>query len=118
VDNNTGLNDSGKRPADVPKWTANLWCNFPQVCGWPIDLGFGVRYVGDRYGNNSDTLTLKKYTLVNLYASYHVTPYFSVSAHIYNLFDKAYAQWADVFYPSEVILGPPTTYQLSANLQF
>jgi iron complex outermembrane receptor protein len=118
VDNNTGLNDTGKRPADVPKWTANLWCNFPQIGGWPIDLGFGIQYVGDRYGNNSDTLTLKKYTLVNLYASYHVTPYFTVSAHIYNLFDKAYAQWADVFYPSEVILGPPTTYQISATLQF
>lgn len=118
IDTNSGLNDSGQRPADVPKWTLNAWSNFPRVGGLPIDFGVGVRYIGDRYGNNSDTLVLKKYTLVDLYAIYHVTPNFSISARVFNVSDKAYAQWADINYPSEVILGAPTTYQLSASVLF
>jgi iron complex outermembrane receptor protein len=102
----------------VPKWTANLWSNFPHVGGLPIDLGVGVRYIGDRYGNNSNTLVLKKYAVVDLYAIYHVTPNFSISARVLNVFDKAYAQWADINYPSEVILGAPRTYQLEARVVF
>jgi iron complex outermembrane receptor protein len=34
-----------------------------------------------------------------------------LTARVNNVFDKAYAQWADVFYPTEVLLGSPRTYE-------
>lgn len=50
----------------------------------------GVVYIGKRYGNSGNTITLPSYTLVNLGASYALTPKSSVRFDVTNLFDETY----------------------------
>lgn len=113
-----GTDVSGNRPANIPKWTANLWNGFSGVAGLPLELGAGVRFVADRYGDNANTLTLNKYTLLDLYGTYAITPTLSVTGRVNNALNKAYAQWADVNYPTQVQLGAPVSYEISLAAKF
>lgn len=113
-----GTDVSGNRPADIPKWTANLWTSVGQVAGLPLELGAGLRYVADRYGDNANTLTLNNYTLVDFYGTYAIDRNWRVTGRVNNAFDKAYAQWVDVNYPTQVQLGSPVTYEISVAARF
>lgn len=102
----------GNQPADIPKLTANLWTSVRNIGGTPLEVGGGVRYIGDRFANTANTVKLNSYELVNVYASYQLMPGILVIGRVNNVLDKAYAQWADVFYPTEVMLGPPRTFEI------
>ncbi len=114
----TLIDASGARIPNSPKWLANLWASYTQVMGLPIELGGGVRYVGDRTGDTAGRLKLNAYTTVNAYVTYNVTPDVAVSLRVDNLTDKAYAQSADVFYPSQILLGRPRYYQVDISARF
>lgn len=118
VDTNTGLDDSGKEPANIPKWVVNIWTSVSNVGGLPLELGGGLRFVDRRFGNNANTYELAPYTVVNLFATYNITPDVLLQARVNNVFDKAYAQWADIFYPGQIILAAPRTYELSLISRF
>jgi iron complex outermembrane receptor protein len=107
VDPNTGVNATGHQPADIPRWTANMWTSVRNVGNLPLELGGGVRYIGKRFANTENSLVLKDYLLANVYASYKIGSNLLLTLRLNNAFDKAYAQWADVYYPSEIILGEP-----------
>ena len=109
---------SGKRIPNSPKWLANAWASYTQVVGLPLELGGGVRYVGDRAGDTANFMTLKAYTTLNVYATYNITPTVAVSVRVDNLTDKAFAQATDVFYPSQVDLGRPRYYQVDISARF
>jgi iron complex outermembrane receptor protein len=113
-----GNDVSGNRPANIPKWTANLSSSVSGVGGLPLELGAGVRYVADRYGDNANTLTLNKYTLLDLHGTYAVTPTLRITGRVNNALNKAYAQWADVNYPTQVQLGSPVSYEISLAAKF
>lgn len=113
-----GSDVSGNRPANIPKWTANLWTSVSQVAGLPLELGAGVKYVADRFGDNANTLIQRNYALVDLYGTYAITPKWSVTGRVANAFNKAYAQWVDVNYPTQVQLGSPVTYEISVAAKF
>ncbi|MEQ1579346.1 MAG: TonB-dependent receptor [Steroidobacteraceae bacterium] len=106
-----GVDATGNVPANSPKWVANLWTNYVGVAGTPLELGGAIRYVSSREGDSANTLHLDPYTLVNLHAGYRLATNLMLTARVNNVFDKAYAQWADVFYPTEVLLGSPRTYE-------
>ena len=112
------IDASGNRIPNSPKWVANAWASYTQVAGLPLELGGGVRYVGERTGDTAGLLKLKAYTTLNAYATYNVTPNVAVSFRVDNLTDKAYAQAADVFYPTEVLLGRPRYYQVDISARF
>jgi iron complex outermembrane receptor protein len=118
VDPNTGIDASGHQPADIPRWTANLWTSVRNIGNLPLEIGGGVRYVGTRFGNTENTLVLKDYMLANFYASYKIGSNLLVTLRVNNAFDKAYAQWADVYYPSEIILGEPRNASVSVLGKF
>ncbi|WP_394763937.1 TonB-dependent receptor [Phenylobacterium sp.] len=112
------VNASGNQIPNAPKWVANLWGSYLQVAGLPVDVGGGVRYVGDRTGDNANTLTLKAYATLNAYVTYHLNDRVAASIRADNLNDKAYVQAADIFYPSEVILGRPRYVQFDISAKF
>ena len=115
---NSGVNNSGKQPANVPRFSGNLWTSFRNLGGIPLELGGGVRYIGKRFADEGNTLRLEQYALVNFYASYHLTPHALVTARVNNAFDKAYADWADIFYTSQVTLGEPRYFELSLVMKY
>ena len=103
---------SDVQPANIPRWTANLWTSVRNVANLPLEIGGGVRYIGSRPGNTANTLSLDEYYLANAYVSYEVRPGVVVSGRVNNMFNKTYAQWADIYYPSEVMLGQPRYFEL------
>jgi iron complex outermembrane receptor protein len=118
TDPNTGLSDSGHQPADIPRWTANVWTSYGNIAGLPLEVGGGMRYIGKRYADNGNSLILNDYALFDFYGSYHITPGLLVTARVNNAFDKAYVQWADIYYPPEVMLGAPRYVELSLVMKY
>lgn len=118
VDPDFGVNATGNRPANVADWVANFWTSVRDIGGLPLEVGGGLRYVGKRYGDSENVLTLKPYTLVDSYVSYEVKTGVLVTARAKNIFDNAYAQWADIYYPTQVMLGAPRTFEFSVLAAF
>jgi iron complex outermembrane recepter protein len=118
TDPSTGANYAGVQPANIPRWTGNLWTSVRHIASLPLEIGAGVRYIGNRPGNTANTLILDHYALFNGYASYELKPGVLVTARVNNLFNKAYAQWADIYYPSELMLGQPRYWELGAYVKF
>jgi iron complex outermembrane recepter protein len=112
TDPSTGSSYTDVQPANIPRWTANLWSSLRNIGNLPLEIGGGVRYIGKRPGNTANTLILEDYALVNAYVSYQLKPGMLVTARGNNLFNKAYAQWADIYYPSELMLGQPRYWEL------
>ncbi len=81
----------GNRPKDVPRHMANLWLDKTIETGGAEGLGFGagLRYVGDRYGDNTNTLKIPGYVLIDAAVHYDYKDWrFALNAT--NLFDKKY----------------------------
>jgi iron complex outermembrane receptor protein len=112
TDPSTGNSYTDVQPANIPRWTGNLWTSVRHIANLPLEIGGGVRYIGNRPGNTANTLILDKYALVNGYASYEVKPGILVTGRVNNLFNKEYAQWADIYYPTELMLGQPRYWEL------
>lgn len=118
---------AGNRAANVPDVTANGWASYQDIAGLPLELGASVRVVGDRFGSNANTVTLKRYTVADAYAAWTRGRY-RVTARVDNLTDAVYASWADPFYlqqndPSflyahQVMLGAPRTYGVQLQVGF
>jgi iron complex outermembrane receptor protein len=108
----SGASYTDVQPANIPRWTANLWTSLRNVGNLPLEIGGGVRYIGNRPGNTANTLILEHYALFNSYASYELKPGILVTGRVNNLFNKAYAQWADIYYPTELMLGQRRYWEL------
>jgi len=83
-----------------------------------LELGGGLRFVGERFAENANQTKLLKYAAVELYGTYRLTERLMLTARGKNLFDKAYAQWADANYPTEVVLGAPRSFEVSLRSRF
>ncbi|WP_051971499.1 TonB-dependent siderophore receptor [Massilia sp. 9096] len=118
IDTSNGVDASGNRPANVPRWSANLWNRYSGFGGIPLEVGAGLRYVGERYGNTANTMVLKSYTLIDLYANYRLGSKLSLIARVNNAANRFYAQWADVNYPTQIQLGAPIGYELGLVAHF
>ena len=90
--------DLGKSPVQVPDHAASLWTHYaPQsgaLKGWRF--GAGVRYVGETFGNNLNTLTVPDFTVVDAVVGLDLGAVASPLAgarlelNAVNLFDKEY----------------------------
>lgn len=118
VDPNFGINATGNTPANVPQWVGNIWTSIRNVAGLPLEIGGGVKYVGRRFGNSANTLELDPYATGIVYATWELTPQISLTGRINNAWDKAFVQWADIFYPTQVSLGEPRRFEVSALARF
>jgi iron complex outermembrane receptor protein len=87
----------GNRPQAVPENFGSLWLNYGfdgLLTGF--ELGGGVRYVGESYADDANTIVSDSYTLVDLMARYdfgeHHTGLEGLEAtfNVRNLFDKEY----------------------------
>jgi iron complex outermembrane receptor protein len=113
VDPNYGIEATGNTPANVPRWVGNFWTTVRNVGGLPLELGGGVKYVGERQGNSANTLTLRPYATGIVYATVELSPKLSLTGRVNNLWDEKFVQWADIYYPSQVILGEPRRFEIS-----
>ncbi len=112
------VNASGNQIPNAPKWVDNLWASYTDVVGLPVDIGGGLKHVGDRFGDDANTLRLSGYTVANAYVTWRLTPNVAISGRVENLSDKMFVQSADIFYPTEVLLGRPRYYQVDITTRF
>lgn len=118
VDPNYGIDATGNIPANVPEWVGNFWTTVRNVAGLPLEVGGGIKYVGKRTGNSANTLALKPYATGIVYATVEVSPNISLTGRVNNLWNETFVQWADIYYPNQVILGEPRRFEVSVLGRF
>lgn len=91
----TGPLLDGNRAANSPYHMASLWLD--RDFGNGLRAGGGLRYVGDRYGDDANNYPLDSYTLVDLGASY-ARDNIEASLNVLNLTDKTYLASCSAFY--------------------
>jgi iron complex outermembrane recepter protein len=91
----------------------------------PVEIGMSARYVGDRYNSDANTVIMNAYTVADAYVFVDIPKYFfpavdqtRVTFRVRNLFNREYAVWGDPFYPDQILLGAPRTYELAAAFKW
>ncbi|MGF0540005.1 TonB-dependent siderophore receptor [Agrobacterium sp. ES01] len=87
-----GTND-GKMPANMPRHSGSVWLNYDFAEDTALDglsLAGGIRYIGERYGDNANAYQLDPVTLVDLAARYKVTEKATLAVNLNNLTDETY----------------------------
>lgn len=105
----------GKRPTLTPEHSANLWLTKALADNWGV--GGGVNYVGDRYANPGNTVTLPGYTTADAMA-YYRTRALDLQLNVTNLFDRAYAGAGHGSSKHLILPGAPRAVQLTARYRF
>lgn len=85
-----GLN-AGNKPANVPENAANLWLDYTLKSGQFAGFGGGggVRYVGDRYALDDNSILLDADTLFDA-AIHYERGAFKAQINVNNIFDETY----------------------------
>jgi len=98
---NAGANE-GNRPQRVPKHLASAWLDYT-IPGdgqrGDLTIGGGVRYIGETYGDDANTVKVPSYTVFDAAVSYKVTENVKLSVNATNLFDRKYV--ASSYYGTE-----------------
>ncbi|TVR61293.1 MAG: TonB-dependent siderophore receptor [Candidatus Competibacteraceae bacterium] len=108
-----GADRSGNRPLNVPEQVANLWGHY-QHGAWQFSLG--GRYVGRRYGNNANTLSLPSYVVADASLAWQYDSRTTLRLLGRNLTDEVYATTS--YGPTQFMLGESRSFELIAEMQF
>ncbi|WP_165405800.1 TonB-dependent receptor [Bradyrhizobium genosp. SA-3] len=123
--NFAGGSFSGHTPPNVPRIVANAGASWRFFTPWPVELGITGRHVGDRYNTDANVVTMKAYTVADVYAFvdipktvFNAVDQARLTFRVRNITDKRYAIWGDPFYPDQILLGAPRTYEISAAFKW
>lgn len=105
----------GKRPTLTPRHSANLWVT--KALGHSFGLGGGLNYVGARFANPGNTVTLPGYTTVDAMAYYRLGAW-DVQLKLNNLFDRRYIVAGHGSSPNLNLAGAPRSAQVVARYRF
>jgi iron complex outermembrane receptor protein len=108
---------SGNTPPNAPRIVANAGGSYRFATSLPVELGAAVRHVSDRYNTDANNVKLLAYTVADAYAALDVAKT-RFALRVRNLTNERYAIWGDPFYPDQIVLGAPRSYELSAALRF
>lgn len=116
---------SGNTPPNVPRIVANAGASWRFFTPWPVEIGITGRHVGDRYNSDANTVTMNAYTVGDVYAFvdipktvFNAVDQARLTFRVRNFTDKRYAIWGDPFYPDQILMGAPRTYEISAALKW
>lgn len=89
---------AGNRPANVPENMANLWLDYTIPSGQFAGFGFGggVRFVGDRYALDDNSIFLSSNTLFDAAIHYEKGP-FKAQLNLNNIADETYVAGCGFF---------------------
>ncbi|MCE3262732.1 MAG: TonB-dependent siderophore receptor [Pseudoduganella sp.] len=104
---------AGKRPADVPKLSANAWLAY-RVAAWRAAAG--LRHVGKRFVDNGNTQALPAYTTLDATLGWHASRNVQVQLNLRNVADKLYALTS--YGDSQYLLGERRHAELTVLWQY
>lgn len=105
----------GKHSTLTPRHMANLWVT--KEYG-PFGGGAGANYVGDRFANPGNTVTLPSYATADAAAWYRIDKHAILRLNVYNLFDKKYIVSGHGSSPFLNTPGAPRATVVTANYTF
>ncbi|HEY9284350.1 MAG TPA: TonB-dependent siderophore receptor, partial [Pyrinomonadaceae bacterium] len=103
----------GKRITNTPRHSFSLWTTYETP--WRLEFGGGARYGGRRYGNNTNARYVDGYWLLDLTASYPLSPHVELRLNVNNLTD---AYYFDRIAGGHVVPGPARAVLLGTNFRF
>lgn len=108
---------AGNRPQNIPQLVWNLWSVYRFETPVPMDVGAAFRFVGDRYGDNANSIQLHSYETVDAWVA---IPYrqFTITLRGRNLFDKTYATALSSYQFDQLLIGAPRTFEVSLMARF
>ena len=117
---------SGNTPPNVPTIVANAGTSYRFPTAWPIEGGMTVRHVGDRFNTDANAVKMLAYTTADAYvfvdiakpAMFPTVEKTRVTFRVRNLTDTKYGLWGDPFYPDQILLGAPRSYEVAAAFKF
>lgn len=88
----TATSTTGNRPANIPRHAASLWLDYTfaestALAGFSV--GGGVRYIGSRYGENANAISLPSVTLFDAGLRYEKNN-FTAAINVHNIADERY----------------------------
>lgn len=104
---------AGKALTGTPAVVANLWVSY--ALNPSLKASMGLRHVGERYADATNTISWPAYTTVDLGMSWKPAPNWTVSAQLRNATDEVYAASVGT---ARVYLAPPRTADVSVNVKF
>jgi len=110
------LNLAGYRPFLVPNQTANVMANWTFLPGW--DLRGAMRFVGQRFADNTDLYSVPSYTVFDVGLRWTPTPYLNFDLRVGNITDKIYVAGTSTGVGSNYVLGEPRNITGTINLTF
>jgi catecholate siderophore receptor len=105
----------GKRPTLTPRQSANLW--FTKAFDSRFGAGAGVNYVGARFANPGNTVTLTGYATVDAMAYYRAKA-LEVQLNLMNLLDRDYIVAGHGSSKNLNLPGAPRSAQLTVRYRF
>lgn len=105
----------GKRPTLTPEHSANAWLS-KELTG-NIGVGAGVNYVGDRFANPGNTVTLAGYTAADAMV-YYRTKALDLQLNVLNLFDREYIVSGHGSSKHLMLPGAPRSFRVTARYRF
>ncbi len=111
----SGVSLAGNTPRNVPEKTANLWINVAPTARFQI--GGGVRYVDERFGNDGNTQTLPDYLVFDASARFSVGDSTTLILRGRNLTDEEDYVLSQ-YTPDQWIFADPRSYEASINFSF
>lgn len=103
----------GKQFQNTPRNSASVWTTYSTP--WRLSLGGGPRFVGKRFGNNTNTRFVEKYWTLDAMASYPLTERIDLRVNLYNL-NNAY--YFDRLGGGHLIPGAARSVNVSTNFRF
>ena len=73
--------------------------------------------MGDRFHSDANTVKLLAYTVGDAFAAADIGKT-KLTFRVRNVTNEKYAIWSDPFYPDQILLGAPRSYELSASMKF
>ena len=121
-----GVSYDGNTPPNIPTWIMNGGGSYRfGELAVPIELGASFSHVGDRFSTDLNTVTLEDYLIGDLFAFVDLpegllsaTNDVRLTFRLKNFTDKRYAAYGDPFYPDQVFLGAPRTFETSLRIVF
>lgn len=103
----------GKKMIRTPEHAASLWATYRLTPDWRI--GGGAFYVGERFGNTTNTNRAEGYYRFDAMAAYALTENVDLQLNIYNITDEDYIER---LYNNWSNPGPGRAATLTTNVKF
>jgi catecholate siderophore receptor len=110
--NGIAAGTTGMVPLNTPQNSANLWTTY--TIKETYEIGGGATYLGQRYANNQDSVTVPEFYRFDMTAAYK-QPTYDVRLNVFNLFDVKYYDQLIASDGGRAVPGSGLTAMLTLN---